>query len=98
MEIKKISEREFLNFIQPGAVLLGPLVVRSRQNEFRDEKGWYVDMRVELSLAGEGERFPFAVEGRTQNTPAAVRDAVEQVRREAKDEQPMIIVPYLSPE
>jgi hypothetical protein len=92
---RKLRETDLLAIFQPGAAILPPLVVRSCTT-LGEEDG--ADLRAELSWQDENARFPFVIEAKTQSTPSAVRNMINQVREAATEAQPMIVVPYLSPE
>lgn len=83
--------------LQPGAVLLQPLVVRSCTVLGGPKE--QADARVELALPDKPEGFRFVVEAKGRATPQAVQLAMAQARAAAQEgEWPMILVPFLSPE
>lgn len=95
MESRKLNESDVLAIFQSGGVLLPPVIVRSCTLPSKEDR---VDLRAELSLQDTEERFLFAIEAKSQSTPAAVRNAINQIKAVATIEQPMIVVPYLSPD
>ena len=95
MDSRKLRESDLLAIFQPGAAILPPLVVRSCTTLGKEA---CADLRAELSWQNEDTRFAFVIEARTQSTPSAVRNMINQVREAATEAQPMIVVPYLSPE
>lgn len=95
MYSKKTVEDEFLRRLEPDSELLKPLVVKSAQRE----SGSGADARVDLIIKGGEISYPFVVEFKAQNTPMAVQSAIAQVRSYVREnEQPLLMVPYLSPE
>jgi len=96
MEITKISEKDLLSRLQPGVVLIPPLVVRQVTVQ---EAGDRADARAELGLADGNAGWRFVIEVKAQSTPQAVQSAVAQARALARgEERPLILVPYLSSE
>lgn len=94
---EKPSETEMAVRLQPGAVLLDPLVVSS--SSFQEGGSDRPDARVELGMPGETQRFRFVVEAKTRATPQAVQLAKAKAKAAVGEgEWPMIHVPYLSPE
>jgi hypothetical protein len=54
---------------------------------------------VELAWGDQPGEFSFVIEVKAQSTPLVVRSAIDQVKRFASSQwQPMVMVPYLSPE
>ena len=93
--MKKLSEYEMLERLEPGREILPPLVVKSVVRE----PGAGADARDDLAFKGGGTAYPFVVEVKRQNTPMAIQDAMRQVRTYAKQMGlPLLMVPYLSPE
>lgn len=98
MNNKKITEVELLEKLQSEKVLLKPLVIYSLLPEFARGRA-RADALVEAGIEGSGEKFRFVIEAKAQSTPMAVQTAIAQLRAYLQDdENPMILVPYLSPE
>jgi hypothetical protein len=96
MQYRKVSESQLLSRLESSVEFLSPLVVRRRKAL---ASGDQADARVELAWRNEEELFPFVVEVKAQSTPLVVQGAITQARALATgNEQPMILVPYLSPE
>ncbi|MDD3544658.1 MAG: hypothetical protein PHG96_04780 [Kiritimatiellae bacterium] len=96
MYIKKLTEYDILERLEPGKELLSPLVVKRRQERL---PGDTADARIDLAFRGGETSYPFVVEVKTQSTPMAVHNAIAQVRSMVRDnEWPLLMVPYLSPE
>jgi hypothetical protein len=93
---EKIREADLLKRLEPGAVLLAPVVVRKMTMEPGRQA---VDARIDIGWPRCDEAFPFVVEVKTQSTPAIIRSAIANARAAARrDERIMIMVPYMSPE
>lgn len=99
MENKKIRSDMMKDRLRDGVVLLAPLTV-SRSEILDDREG--ADARIELGWPGQPERFSFLVDIKPQATPQAVRLSIDRAKRQSalsgRGENPMILVPYLSPE
>ena len=96
MKMTKIGEKDLLSRLQPGEVLIPPLVVRQVAVQ---EAGDRADARAELGLADGSAVWRFVIEVKAHSTPQAVQSAVAQARSLVRgDEQPLVLVPYLSPE
>jgi hypothetical protein len=96
MKNKKIDESQMLGRFEVGVDLLSPLIVADRQNLAPADSA---DARILARLPEGTESFRFVVEAKSQSTPLAVRNAIAQVKAySTPDDQPMILVPYLSPE
>jgi hypothetical protein len=92
---RRTAGSDLLVTMTPGAPLLGPLTVAKRLAAPRKDGA---DARITLAW-GEGGTAPFAIETKRQNTPLALRAAMDQARRNAtRGDLPMIVVPYLSPQ
>ena len=76
--------------------MLPPLIIRERVMLMPDDRA---DVRIKLGWGNEPEEFQFVVEAKAQNTPQMILTAIAQAKAlVAQGEQPMIMVPYLSPE
>lgn len=85
----------FLALLKVGATLLGPLTVAKRL--YAPGKDGAA-ARVALAW-GKGTTTQFTIETKRQNTPLALRAAMDQARRNAtRGDLPMVMVPYLSPQ
>ena len=95
---KKITESQMLARLQPGTVVLAPLLVRKCE-VLGNGGGRSADAYLELALPGKAEHYRFVLETKTRSTPQGVQLAVAQARAAVRQgEHPMIQVPYLSPE
>jgi hypothetical protein len=97
---ERIHEEDLLKRLTAGSVLLRPLEIKSLRR-----KADHIDAWLELGFPADRESFPFLVEAKSQNTPLAVHGAIAQAKRYVancpqsdRKPQPMIYVPYLSPE
>ena len=96
--IKKITEREMLERLEAGSILLPPLVIRSRGVLNRADNR-RIDAVIEAGLPGEQSVFRFVVEAKSRPTPEAVQTAAAQAMAAVREnEWPMIQVPYLAPD
>lgn len=96
MPNRKITEYDLLSRLESGFELLAPLVVKRRLSLPNYDQA---DARIELGWRDKEEVYSFVVEAKSQNTPLVVQNAIAQVKSMATErEQPMIFVPYLSPE
>ncbi|WP_254512823.1 hypothetical protein [Anatilimnocola floriformis] len=85
-----------LRSLVAGSVVLDRFIVTESSRNRRDQS---IDATIELELCGEKDRFRFAVEAKTASAPRAIESAVAQIQKATgPDENPMIFVPYLSPE
>jgi hypothetical protein len=92
---RQTAGSDLLAPMTPGATLLGPLTVAKRLSASRNAGA---AARVALAW-GKGTTTQFTVETKRQNTPLALRAAMDQARRNAtRGDFPMIVVPYLSPQ
>jgi len=92
---RKLASSDFLTPLKAGATLIGPLIVAKRLAASRDAG---TAARVALAW-GKGTTTQFTIETKRQNTPLALRAAMDQARRNATHgDFPMIVVPYLSPQ
>lgn len=96
--VKKPRESEMVGRLQPGTVILPPLVIR--QSEISSAGGPGVaDAYLELGLPENAEAFRFVVESRSRSTPQDVQLALARARAMARQgEHAMVQVPFLSPE
>jgi hypothetical protein len=95
----KITHDEMLKLLQPGNILLSPLVIRTVELETNlGEK--QVDAVIELSLPGEENNlFCFVVEAKSRATLESIYAAIAKAREGLRvNEWPMIFVPYLAPD
>lgn len=92
---RQTAGSDLLAPMTPGATLLGPLTVAKRLT-MPSLRG--AAARVALAW-GKGTTTQFTIETKRQNTPLALRAAMDQARRNAtRGDFPMIVVPYLSPQ
>ena len=95
MDIKKLTDSEMLERLEPGNEILPPLVVKNMVRE----PGGGADAQIDLAFKGQDDSYSFVVEMKRQNTPMAIQDAMRQVRGYAKNMgEPLLMVPFLSPE
>lgn len=93
--IEKMSEAEMLRSLTVGSVLLDRLAV----TESYSRRGERTDALIELELLPDKDRFRFAVEAKSDSTPRTIESAIAQIKASVQpDENPLILVPYLSPE
>jgi len=96
MQNRKITEYDLLSRLEPGSKLLAPLVVKKKITLDSKDRA---DARVELAWGDELETASFVIEVKSQSTPLVIQSALTQARAMViGNEQPMILVPYLSPE
>jgi hypothetical protein len=96
--IKKITEREMLERLEAGSILLPPLIIRAR-GVLKREDNRQIDAVIDAGLPGEHTVFRFVVEAKSRPTPEAVQTAVAQAMAAVREnEWPMIQVPYLAPD
>lgn len=82
--------------IKVGSILLSPLVVQDLEMQPPYKRA---DARLAVSWPGESERFWFTLESKGKANPQTVQLAMMQARQAAQaGDQPMIQVPFLSPE
>jgi hypothetical protein len=93
---KKINERQMLSRFQVGQELLPPLIVKKVALHPKND----ADARIDSGIKDQPEQFRFVVESKSVSTPRAIRAAVEQARRHARNNEayPLIQVPFLSPQ
>ncbi len=92
MKNKKVTVESMISFIKEEKNLLKPLIIKKVDN-IRSE------ILIEAALKDDAEIFRFAVGIKSSNTPAIVQHAAFQAKERAfYDMNPLIIVPYLSPE
>ena len=72
--IKKVTEREMLERLEAGSILLPPLIIRSR-DVLKREENRQTDALIEAGLPGEHSVFRFVVEAKSRPTPEAVQTA-----------------------
>lgn len=98
--IEKITENEMLRSLTVGSIILGRFAV----TESYSKRGERADALIEVQLlederSNDNDRFRFVVEAKSDSTPRSVESAIAQVKACAlPDENPLILVPYLSPE
>ncbi len=95
---KMISERDIIDRLNQGQVLLGPLRFCRSALERRGMDGRSIDAIV--SIAWNEMQVEFAAEIKAQSTPKIFRQALYKIRAATRDTgmNPMIIVPYLNRE
>ena len=93
-----ISERDIIDRLKQGQVLLGPLGFRLSALERRDKQGRIIDAIVSIFWNQMQEEF--AAEIRAQSTPKIIRQTLYEVRAATQNTgmNPMIIAPYLNRE
>jgi hypothetical protein len=95
---KMISEKDIIDQLKQGRILLGPLGLRLSDLERRGMEGRVLDAIVSISWNQTQEQF--AAEIKALSTPKIIREALYAVKATAPDMRmnPMIIVPYLDRE
>jgi hypothetical protein len=95
---EKITLHEMMARLQPGSVLLSPLIIRTVEFETWRE-GKNIDAVMELVLPQEDSLFRFVVEAKSRGTFESIHLAsAEALARLRENEWPMIMVPYLAPD
>jgi hypothetical protein len=94
----KIAEQEMLERLQPGRILLAPLIIRAAQAE-TECKNRRIDALIGVGLPGEDSLFRFAVEAKSRGSLEALEAAAAKAIAAARDEErPLVQVPYLAPD
>ncbi len=95
---QQVSESVLLSRIQTGAKLLQSLLISSCSFEVA-RGGCKADAFIEVVWPESPEIFKFVVEIKSRSSAQSISQAISMVRRVVgKDEYPLIMVPYLSPE
>lgn len=90
------NKSTLLENLQPGKVLLPPLVIRSHRDRIQRD-GLLVDALITAAVPGETTSLQFIVMIRTTSTLDAIHAAASQAKLAAiKNEWPLVQVPYLS--
>lgn len=98
-EIKKMTtEKEMLDELRRGRVLLPPLSLRFVEGQPQSEENRSLDASVEVSWLYNTAKF--AIECKALSTPKAFQEALSRLKFSPlmEDQQPMLFVPFLSEE
>ena len=100
MNNRKITESKLFESFQKGSFLLRPFIIEQIERGVRIYPSYVADAVIDAKLPESGELLKFVVEAKTSNTPLIVQRAIVQVKEASENSSynPMIIVPYLSPE
>jgi hypothetical protein len=93
-----ISQKDIIDQLKQGRVLLGPLGLRLSALERRGMNGRSIDATVSISWNQTQEEF--AAEIKAQSTPKIIRQALYEIKAATRNTEmnPMIIFPYLNRE
>ncbi len=94
-----MTEKDILRALQAGKIQISPLVIRTTRDDTKQLAGSPPARGLRLEVSWDQRRWKFVAAIKASSSPKAFAEALAAARLSATEKRnPMIILPYLSPE